>query len=54
MKVVIIPYINTEHKRICLNILLFITKLITENTIVMERGEKISDFLKTDLRYTMF
>jgi hypothetical protein len=28
--------VNTEHKRNCLNILLFITKFISENTVVME------------------
>ena len=49
MKVVIIPYINTEYKRICLNILLFITKLITENTIFMEKENNLW-FLKNRLR----
>jgi len=53
MKVVIIPYINTEHKRLCLNILLFITKFIIENAVVMEEI-KISDFLKTDFGCMIF
>jgi hypothetical protein len=53
MKVVIIPYILSEHKRICLNILLFITKFIIENTVVIVEV-KISDFLKTDFGCMMF